>query len=52
MIEKFAIMSGLVRNEFIDLKHTSQAMLLVSLLISKFARDQACEHRRTSESGH
>jgi hypothetical protein len=52
MIKKFAIMSGLVRNEFLELNHTSQAMLLVTLLIPKFAHHLACEHRRTSESGH
>ncbi len=52
MIEKFAIMSGLGRSEFLDLNHTSQAMLLVSLMIPKFALHLACELRRTLESGH
>jgi len=31
MIEKFAITVGQVSSEFLDLNHTSKAMLLVSL---------------------
>jgi len=52
MIEKFAISNGSVGSEFLDLNHTSKTMLLVSLLIPKFARDTSIEVRRTSESGH
>ena len=36
MIEKFAIVSGEVSSEFLDLNHTSKAMTLVSLMIPKF----------------
>ena len=52
MIEKFAIISGVEPNEFLDLNHTSKSMLLVSLMIPKFAPDPSRELRRTSESGH
>jgi len=52
MIEKFAIMNGWVASEFLDLNHTSKSMLLVSLMIPKFAQDASIEVRRTSESGH
>ena len=52
MIKKFAYMSGWVSSEFLDLNHTSKAMILVSLMIPKFALHLAREHRRTSESGH
>ena len=52
MIEKFAGARGLVRSEFIDLNHTSKALILVSLMIQKFARDAGGEVGRTSESGH
>ncbi len=38
MIEKFAIVSGGVLSEFLDLNRTSELMILVSLMISKFAR--------------
>ena len=31
MIEKFAISSGLLTSEFLDLNHTSKSMILVSL---------------------
>jgi hypothetical protein len=31
MIEKFAIISGKVSSEFLDLNHTSEHMMLVSL---------------------
>ena len=47
MIEKFASSRGKVRREFLDLNHTSKVMILVSLLIPKFARDASIE-----ESGH
>ena len=39
IIEKFAGVCGLVRSEFLDLNHTSKSMILVSLMIPKFARD-------------
>jgi hypothetical protein len=52
MIEKFAIISGEVSSEFLDLNHTSKHMLLVSLVIPKFALDPSSELWRTSESGH
>ena len=52
MIEKFAIADGTAPSEFLDLNHTSYSMILVSLLIPKFARDTSAEVRRTSESGH
>ena len=52
MIEKFAGVCGVVLSEFLDLNHTSKPMILVSLMIPKFARDASCEVRRTSESGH
>jgi hypothetical protein len=52
MIEKFAISGGTVSSEFLDLNHTSKTMILVSLLIPKFARDASAKVWRTSESGH
>jgi hypothetical protein len=52
MIEKFACTSGWVAGEFLDLNHTAKSMILVPLMIAKFAHHRACEHRRTSESGH
>ena len=52
MIEKFAGACGMVRSEFLDLNHTSKSMILVSLMIPKFARDAGGEVWRTSESGH
>jgi hypothetical protein len=52
MIEKFATMSCIASSEFLDLNHTSKAMILVSLMIPKFARDPGIKLRRTSESGH
>jgi hypothetical protein len=51
MIEKFAGVRSLVGSEFLD-HHTSKSMILVSLMIPKFARDASGEVRRTSESGH
>ena len=52
MIEKFAGVSCMGLSEFLDLNHTSKPMILVSLMISKFAREASGEVRRTSESGH
>ena len=52
MIEKFAIMGGEVSSEFLNLNHTSKSMLLVSLVIPKFAPEASSEPRRTSEAGH
>ena len=52
MIEKFAGARGPGLSEFLDLNHTSKSMLLVSLMIPKFARDTSSEVRRTSGSGH
>jgi hypothetical protein len=37
MIEKFAVIGGEVPSEFLDLNHTRKSMLLVSLMIPKFA---------------
>jgi hypothetical protein len=51
MIEKFACARGKDESEFLDLDHTN-SMILVSLLIPKFARGPGIEGRRTSESGH
>ncbi len=52
MIEKFAGICRISRSEFLDLNHTSKIMILVSLLIPKFAPGPGIEIRRTSESGH
>jgi hypothetical protein len=52
MIDKFGIISGEVSSEFLDLNHTSKSMILVSLMIPKFAPEASSETRRTSESGH
>jgi len=52
MIEEFARSRDTVSSEFIDLNHTSKPMILVSLLIPKFAWDASIEVKRTSESGH
>jgi hypothetical protein len=52
MIERFAITSGSVPSEFLDLNHTSKSMILVFLMIPKFALNPVRKHRRTSESGH
>jgi len=52
MIEKFAAYRGMVSSEFLDLNHTSKTVILVSLLIPKFARDASIEVKRTSELGH
>jgi hypothetical protein len=37
MIEKFAVIGDEVPSEFLDLNHTRKSMLLVSLMIPKFA---------------
>jgi hypothetical protein len=37
MIEKFAGVCDMVVSEFLNLNHTSNTMILVSLVISKFA---------------
>jgi hypothetical protein len=52
MIEKFDKSRGTVWSEFLDPNHTSKHMILVSLMIPKFARDASIEVGRTSESGH
>ena len=52
MIEKFANFRRTVQSEFLDLDHTSKAMILVSLMIPKFAPDPGHDIWRTSESGH
>jgi len=52
MIEKFARVRGPVWREFLDLNHTSEFVIPVSLVIPKFARDASGEVWRTSESGH
>jgi hypothetical protein len=52
MIEKFAGADCKVWSEFLDLNHTSKSMILVSLMIPKFAAQPSLEYRRTSESGH
>jgi hypothetical protein len=52
MIEKFAGVRGSVLSEFLDLNHTNNLMILVSLMIPKFAPEPSTEHRRTSEAGH
>ena len=43
MIEKFAIIGGKVPSEFLDLNHTSKSMILVSLMIPKFAPEPGCK---------
>jgi hypothetical protein len=52
MIKKFAYAGGMRWSEFLDLNHTSNFMVLVSLVIAKFAPEPSTEHRRTSQSGH
>jgi hypothetical protein len=52
MIEKFTGVRGMVLSEFLDLNHTSKSMILVSLMIPKFALDVRGKLWRTSESGH
>jgi hypothetical protein len=43
MIENFATSRGTAQSEFLDLNHTLEFMILVSLLIPKFARDAGIE---------
>jgi hypothetical protein len=43
MIEKFATTRGRAPSEFLDLNHTSRLIILVSLLIPKFAQDACFE---------
>jgi len=50
-IEKFAPNRAAYVGEFLD-HHTRNTMILVSLLIPKFARDAGFEVWRTAESGH
>ncbi len=52
MIEKFAVARVIRMSEFFDLKHTSNSMILVFLMIPKFAWEPSIELRRTSESEH
>jgi hypothetical protein len=52
MIEKFAIIVGIVAREFFDLNHTSKLRILVSLIIPKLAPDASREFRRAPELGH
>jgi hypothetical protein len=52
MIEKFAITRGTGSSEFLDLNRTSNHLILVSLMIPKFARQPSHKVWRTSESGH
>ncbi len=52
MIEKFAVARGTRLSEFLDLNHTTNSMILVSLLIAKFAWGPSIEGGRTSQSGH
>ncbi len=52
MIEKFAGVCGQSESEFLDLNHTSYFMILVPLLIPKFAPRPGVERWRTSETGY
>lgn len=52
MIAKFAIILGKLPSEFRDLNRTSKHMLLVSLMMPKFALGPSGERWRTSASGH
>ena len=52
MIEKFSVDRGQVQSEFLDLNHTSKSVLLVPLIIPKFALEPSLELWRTSEWGH
>ncbi len=52
MIEKVATDCCRVQSEFLDLSHTSKSMILLPLMIPKFASPPRRELRRTSESGH
>lgn len=52
MIDKFADGRGRVFSEFLDLTQSSNSLILVSLLILKFAPWPSIVPRQTSESGH
>jgi hypothetical protein len=52
MIAKFAIIIGKVASEFRDLNRTSKSMLLVSLVMPKFAPAPNRDLWRTSASGY
>ena len=52
MIEKFALIRGRILSEFLDLNHTSNFMILVSLMIPKLTHEASIELGRASESGH
>jgi len=52
MIEKFAIILGIVASAFLDLNHTGKLRILVSLMIPKLVPDPSRELRRAPESGH
>jgi hypothetical protein len=52
MIENFSIARGDRPSEFLDLNHTSNALIPVSLMIPKFAREAGIELGRTSQPGH
>jgi hypothetical protein len=52
MIAKFAIIISKVASEFRDLNRTSKSMLLVSLIMPKFALGPSRGLWRTSSSGH
>ena len=52
MIEKFASAGGEAQSEFRDVNHTSNSMILVSLMIRKFTYELSIDHWRTSELGH
>lgn len=52
MIQKFAIVRSNAGSELLNLNHTSNSLILVSLLFPKFARELAAGWMRTSETGH
>ena len=51
MIENFAYAGGEVRSKFLDLTHTRKSMILVFLVLPRFALEPTVKHRRTSEAG-
>jgi hypothetical protein len=52
MIANFAIIIGKVASDFRDLNRTSKYVLLVSVMMPKFALGPSSELWRTSTSGH
>lgn len=52
MIAEFAIIIGKVASEFRDLNRTRKSMLLVPLMMPKFALGPSRELWRTSASGY